>query len=81
MLTRSHRKVVGRLFVEQGVMFIVNETRNSLASALEFVSCGADLKTRRSAALKPDVARKIGELIEAHSRLAWPAPRCGAIAV
>ena len=63
-----------------GLMFIVNRTRGSLASVLEFVTTGADLVTRRSAALPEDVARKVSTLIEEHSRLPWPSPRCGAIA-
>ena len=63
-----------------GVMFIVNKTRGSLASALEFVTTGADLVTRRSAALPDDVAARVGALIDEHSTLAWPAPRCGSIA-
>lgn len=63
-----------------GVMFIVNATRGRVACALEFVSTGADLRTRRAAPLPADVARRLQELIAEHSRLSWPAPRCGAIA-
>lgn len=63
-----------------GVMFVVNRTRGSLASALEFVTTGADLETRRSARLPDDVAERVGGLVEEHSRLGWPAPRCGSIA-
>ncbi len=65
----------------QGVMFIVNATRNSLASALEFVATAADLRTRRSAPLQPDVAVRLRSVIAEHSQLGWSAPRCGAIAV
>lgn len=63
-----------------GVMFIVNTTRVSLASTIEFVTTGADLRTRRSAVLPEDVAQRLAGLIDEHSRLAWPAPRCGSIA-
>ncbi len=62
-----------------GALFIVNKTRGSLASVLEFVTTGANLETRRSAALPDDVARKAAGLIEEHSRLTWPSPRCGSI--
>lgn len=62
-----------------GVMFIANNTRGVVASALEFLTTGADLRTRRTSALTDDVAARIGDLITAHNRLAWPAPQSGAI--
>lgn len=73
LLARSARRF-------HAVMFIVNITRSSLASALEFVTTGADLRTRRSAPLPEDVAGRLQRLIDEHSRLQWPAPRCGSIA-
>ena len=63
-----------------GVMFIANQTRGSLAAALEFVTSGADLRTRRTTPLSATVARSLTGLIDQHSRLAWAAPVCGAIA-
>ena len=63
-----------------GVMFIANQTRSSLAAALEFVTSGADLRTRRTTQLSATVARSLSGLIDRHSKLAWAAPVCGAIA-
>ena len=62
-----------------GAMFIANRSRQSVASAFEYVSTAADLKARRSVPLAPDIAARLDELIAAHSRLTWPAPLCGSI--
>jgi acyl-CoA thioester hydrolase len=63
-----------------GLMFVVNQTRGSLAAALEFVTTGANLRSRRSSTLPHSVATTLSQLIGEHSRLAWPAPTCGAMA-
>ncbi len=63
-----------------GVMFVVNRTRRRVASALEFVTTGADLNTRRSAALPEDVSERVRGLVAQHKGLTWPAPSCGSIA-
>lgn len=60
-----------------GVMFIVNRTRGRLASVFEYLSTGADLDTRRTAALPPEFASRLDALIAGHARLDWPAPTCG----
>lgn len=60
-----------------GLMFLFNLTRNRLASAMEFVSTGADLESRRSAALSGKVKAQLDELIAAHAALDWQAPCCG----
>jgi acyl-CoA thioester hydrolase len=62
-----------------GAMFIANRSRQSVASAFEYVSTAADLEARRSVPLAPDIAARLDELIAAHSRLTWPAPLCGSI--
>ena len=62
-----------------GAMFIANRTRRNVASAFEYVSTAADLATRRSARLPDEVAARLDQLIATHSRLPWPAPRCGSI--
>ena len=62
-----------------GLVFIVNRTRGSLASAIEFVTSGADLRTRRSAALPEDVHGRVAALVEEHRRLSWPPPGSGTI--
>lgn len=60
-----------------GLMFLVNTSRDQLASVLEYVSTGADLELRRTAALPVSVTAKLDELIAGHEALGWPAPRCG----
>jgi acyl-CoA thioester hydrolase len=77
----AHTRFLGRTAKRfHGLMFIVNVTRGSLASVLEFVTSGADLGTRRTAPVPQDVALRLQHLIDAHERLTWPAPRCGVIA-
>lgn len=80
-VTSTHFRYLGRSAKRfHFVMFIVNETRASLACAMECVTSAADLRTRRTAPLPDDVAQRITDLINQHSRLDWPAPTCGAIA-
>jgi acyl-CoA thioester hydrolase len=62
-----------------GVMFIVNDSRAVLASALEFVSTSADLRTRRTVPTPADVAERIRGLVEEQGKLGWAAPVSGAI--
>lgn len=62
-----------------GLMYIVNDSRSVIASALEFVTSGADLKTRRSAELSLDVAAKVRDLIDEHRRLDWSPSLSGAL--
>jgi acyl-CoA thioester hydrolase len=62
-----------------GLVFVVNRTRQSVASVLEFVGSGADLQTRRTAEFPPLVAERLDALIEQHRRLPWVAPTCGSI--
>lgn len=63
-----------------GVMFVVNRTRQRLASTFEYVSSGADLDARRTAPLPAEFAAQLDRLITEHARLAWPAPVCGVMA-
>lgn len=60
-----------------GMMFVVNQSRQLLASTLEFITSGADLTTRRTAIYPDDVACVLGNLVSKHARLTWPAPACG----
>lgn len=62
-----------------GLMFLVNVTRRQLASVLEFVTTGADLASRRTAALPDAVKARLDALIAAHNSLDWEAPRCGSM--
>lgn len=63
-----------------GVMFVVNRTRGRLSSVFEYVSTGADLDARRTAALPPELATRLDELIADDARLAWTPPTCGVMA-
>jgi acyl-CoA thioester hydrolase len=59
------------------LVFIVNDTRQTLAAMFECVSTFADLNARRSTAM-PDVVReRVDGVIAEHSALAWEAPTCG----
>lgn len=62
-----------------GLMFLVNVTRRQLASVLEFVTTGADLESRRTAALPDAVKARLDALVAAHNSLDWKAPRCGSM--
>ena len=59
------------------LMFMVNETRNSLASIFECVNSFADLNVRRTAPYPPEIAAKIDALVAADSSLDWDAPVSG----
>lgn len=60
-----------------GVMFVVDRTRQRLASVFEYVSTGADLDARRTAPLPAEFAAQLDLAIAGHSRLAWAPPTCG----
>ncbi len=59
------------------MMFMVNETRGTLASIFECVNSFADLKVRRTAPYPAEIAAKIDALLAIHQSLDWPAPVCG----
>ena len=60
-----------------GFMFIVNDSREVLSSSLEFVTSGANLEERRTAAFPEDIAEQLDRMIESHRRLTWTPPLCG----
>jgi acyl-CoA thioester hydrolase len=62
-----------------GMYFIVNETRQMLAATLEYVTAGVDMKTRRSAPFREDLASGLDRIIEKHKGLSWDAPVCGSM--
>ncbi len=59
------------------LMFLVNETRGTLASIFECVNSFADMRARRTAPYPPEIAARIDEVIAAHAKLDWAAPVCG----
>jgi acyl-CoA thioesterase FadM len=61
------------------LMFMVNETRNRLASIFECMNAFADLRTRKTAPFPPEIAKRIDEILDLHRRLDWPAPVSGAM--
>jgi len=62
-----------------GLTFIVNRTRMELASTLEFITTGANLDTRRTAAFPEEVGAAIAAMVNEHAKLDWAAPLCGVI--
>ncbi len=60
-----------------GVFYILNVSRDCLASALEYVTSGADLEARRTAAFPQDVAQRLDSLIEKDQALPWSPRLCG----
>jgi acyl-CoA thioester hydrolase len=74
-------RVVGRTAKRvHYLMFLVNETRETLASIFECVNAFADLSIRRTAPWPPEAAAGLDALIAAHTALDWPAPVCGVMA-
>jgi acyl-CoA thioester hydrolase len=58
------------------LMFMVNETRGTLAALFECVNSFADLRARRTAPWPAAIAAALDDLI-ARSQADWPAPVCG----
>ena len=63
------------------VMFIVDETRGRLASAIEVISSTAHLDTRRTVAIPSPLAARLDELIIEQQARRWIPPRSGALSV
>jgi acyl-CoA thioester hydrolase len=61
------------------LMFMVNETRGSLASILECMNGFMDLSVRKTAPFPPEIAEKIAEGVAVGAALDWAAPVCGAM--
>lgn len=59
------------------LMFLVNETRGSLAAIFECVNSFADLTVRRTAPYPTAIAGKIEAVLTEHQALDWAAPVCG----
>jgi acyl-CoA thioester hydrolase len=59
------------------MMFMVNETRGTLAATFECVNSSADLRVRRTAPIAPEVAARIDAQLALDSALDWETPVCG----
>ena len=76
----AYSRVLGRSEKRfHGMYFIVNETRQLLAATLEYVTAGVDMKTRRTAPFRDDLASGLDWMIEKHKGLSWDAPVCGSM--
>jgi len=73
-----HSRLIGRSEKRFYVMhFMVNETRDNIASTFENLGTHVDMRTRRTAPLPAEVAEKFDSVLAQHTRLAWEAPVCG----
>ncbi|MGQ9907958.1 MAG: thioesterase family protein [Candidatus Flexifilum sp.] len=59
------------------LMFMVNETRGTLAALFECVNSFADLTARKTAPYPPEIAARIDAILNEHRALTWDAPVCG----
>ncbi|HTX54125.1 MAG TPA: thioesterase family protein [Candidatus Baltobacteraceae bacterium] len=58
-------------------LFMVNETRSTLAASFECVNAFADLTVRKTAPYPGEVAARLDALLLAHAALPWAPPICG----
>lgn len=57
-----------------GVVLVVNDDTDVLASTIEFLAISMDLRKRRAAAIPRDIAARISEVTRAHRALEWTVP-------
>ena len=65
----------------QGIVFLVDETRGRLASALEYLSTAANLDSRRTMAWPETIAARLDAEVARVAGLGWTVPVSGAIAI
>jgi len=58
----------------QGIVFIVNETTNKLASTIEFLAISMDLQRRKVAELPDNIAARLADVTNTHQQFEWMAP-------
>ncbi len=74
----TYSRVLGRSDKRfHGMYFIVNDTSNSLAATLEYITAAVDMNTRRMAPFLDELSRGLDRLIRKHRALGWAAPVCG----
>jgi acyl-CoA thioester hydrolase len=61
------------------LMFMVNETKGSLAAIFECINAFMDLSLRKTAPFPPEIAHRIAEAVAQGTALDWPPPLCGAM--
>ena len=61
------------------LLFMVNESTNTLAATMECLASHADLTIRRTAPYPPHILEKLDALIAEHNQLDWDASLSGAI--
>ncbi len=59
------------------MMFMVNESRQLLASTFECVNSYADLTVRRTAPYPEAIAAQLDAILSSHQKLTWDAPISG----
>ncbi len=59
------------------LLFMVNDSRGTLAAIFECVNAFGDLTVRKTAPFPPEIAARIDAALTAHTALDWPPPVCG----
>ena len=63
------------------LMFMVNETRGSVAAIFECMNAFVDLAVRKTAPFPPEIASRIAAAVEAGAGMDWRAPVSGSMQV
>jgi acyl-CoA thioester hydrolase len=61
------------------MLFMINESKGTLAATIETLGAHADMQLRRTSPYPPHIAARIDALIAESEALDWEAPVCGAI--
>lgn len=64
-----------------GMLFVVNESKRSVASTMEFVTLHMDLNTRRPTPFTAETHRLVAAESQRYAGLDWESPLCGRIGV
>lgn len=64
-----------------GMYFIVNDTRDQLACAIEYVTAGVDLQSRKTRPFPDELHAGLQSILKRHQALEWQAPVCGAMGI
>lgn len=74
----TYSRVLGRSGKRfHGMYFIVNETSRRLAATLEYITASIDMRARRTAPFRAELASGLDLLIAKHRALSWAAPVSG----